>query len=150
MQSCKGIPHSAPPVGSCRWRPPQPANPWSGERDGSQFGADCAQAGRSVPSSSEGCLFANVWRPAGVAAGAKLPVRVWIQGGGFVAGRIGRPAGRAACPVRPGQKDPAGVNGPSPGCDVPDRTVQGNRVPGYDRASHAPTGRSSAPAHSRA
>src|SRR5207244_11359655 len=38
------------------------------------------------PSSSEDCLFVNVWRPAGAAPGAKLPVMVWIHGGAFVFG----------------------------------------------------------------
>ena len=86
----KGIPFAAPPVGPLRWRPPQPAVAWSGVRPSTQYGHDCMQL--PFPSDAaplgvepaEDCLVLNVWRPAD--AKTKLPVMVWLYGGGFVNG----------------------------------------------------------------
>lgn len=88
--SFKGIPFAAPPLGNLRWRPPQPAQRWDGVRDARSFGHDCMQKpfpGDAAPLGNEpdeDCLTLSVWRPA--AKGRKLPVMVWIYGGGFVNG----------------------------------------------------------------
>ncbi len=83
----KGIPFAAPPVGPLRWRPPAPVRPWTGERDATRFGAGCPQrdsGDKGGPqTSSEDCLFLNVWTPAKRARRAALPVMVWIYGGGW-------------------------------------------------------------------
>jgi para-nitrobenzyl esterase len=86
-----GIPYAAAPVGSLRWAPPQPAAPWSGVRPAQAFGNRCIQfrpfpdmVWRS-PAESEDCLNLSIWTPARTAA-ERLPVMVWIHGGGFFSG----------------------------------------------------------------
>lgn len=88
-----GIPYAAPPVGASRWKPPAPAAKWSGVRKATKFGARCAQGlvyddmVFRDPGPSEDCLTLNVWTPAELEKpGTKLPVMVWIYGGGFRAG----------------------------------------------------------------
>jgi para-nitrobenzyl esterase len=86
----KGVPFAAPPVGELRWRPPQKPAHWSNVRAANDFGDDCLQG--VVPNDpgvglrlGEDCLYLNVWRPAAASA-KKLPVMVWIYGGGLVNG----------------------------------------------------------------
>ena len=87
----KGIPYAAAPVGNQRWRAPLPAPSWDSVRDAAQPGNDCLQNRRaddkgvtSLPM-SEDCLYLNVWTP-DVTPAARLPVMVWIHGGGFTSG----------------------------------------------------------------
>ncbi|WP_306393317.1 carboxylesterase/lipase family protein [Telluria beijingensis] len=90
IASWKGIPFAAPPVGALRWRAPQAVALWSGVRQATAYAPDCMQL--PFPSDAaplgtqpdEDCLYLNVWKPAD--AGARLPVLVWIYGGGFVNG----------------------------------------------------------------
>ena len=87
----KGIPFAAPPVGDLRWRAPQPVKDWDGVRPATQFGPRCMQqpvfGDMNFRSNgmSEDCLYLNVWTPA-ASAGDRLPVLVYLYGGGFRAG----------------------------------------------------------------
>ncbi|MBF2025601.1 MAG: carboxylesterase family protein [Oscillatoriales cyanobacterium C42_A2020_001] len=95
--SFKGIPYAAPPVGNLRWRSPQPVQPWSGVRQATKYGNDCMQfpdpSDAAPPGTppAEDCLVLNVWRPAQIKSGEKLPVVVWIYGGAFVNGGASTP-----------------------------------------------------------
>ncbi len=84
----KGIPYAAPPVGSLRWKPPQPAQSWEGVKAMKSFGGSSLSPGQDTEngeSMSEDCLFLNIWTPA-IKSNEKLPVMVWIHGGGFTGG----------------------------------------------------------------
>lgn len=103
----KGIPYAAPPVGDLRWKPPQPVTPWTGVRSAADYGARCMQARifddmifRDA-GPSEDCLHLNVWMPAKSAHG-KLPVMLWIYGGGYVGGATSEPRQEGASLTRKG------------------------------------------------
>ena len=87
MAEYLGIPYAAPPVGALRWQPPHPAAPWRGVRAATNFAAHCPQPASpfGVASTSENCLYLNVYAPAG-AVGRDLPVMVWIHGGSLLVG----------------------------------------------------------------
>jgi para-nitrobenzyl esterase len=92
-----GIPYAAPPVGTGRWREPQPQGHWQGVREAVRFAPSCYQAEAKPfgPYSaeflasgpfSEDCLYLNIWTPAKASPKAKLPVLVFIHGGAFLGG----------------------------------------------------------------
>ena len=95
IASFKDIPFAAPPVGKLRWRAPQPAPVWGDSRVAREFGPICPQNRHpslfmpNLPQ-SEDCLTLNVWTP-DARPGAKLPVMVWIFGGGFLNGGAAMP-----------------------------------------------------------
>ena len=91
----RGIPFAAPPTGQNRWKAPQPVIPWEGVRLCDKFGHPPFQAahypggyttewgyGDEAPY-SEDCLYLNVWTTKPGKPEAKLPVAIWIFGGGM-------------------------------------------------------------------
>ncbi|CAN9499148.1 unnamed protein product [Ophioblennius macclurei] len=96
-----GVPFAKPPVGpSLRLAAPQPVEGWQGVRDATKQPAMCIQSRETVldlldklgglvaevPEISEDCLYLNIYTPAKKSQNAKLPVMVWIHGGGFYFG----------------------------------------------------------------
>jgi para-nitrobenzyl esterase len=88
-----GVPYAAAPVGDLRWRAPRPAAPWTAIRPATAFAPVCRQTASWITEpQSEDCLYLNIWAPAAAAANAKLPVMVWIHGGGFFGGSGSQPS----------------------------------------------------------
>lgn len=91
----KGIPFAAPPIGDLRWRAPQPAPRWDKVLKADAYKSQCMQLGPPLPTmpeetSSEDCLYLNLWAPAGL-TDAKRPVMVWFYGGSFRRGSASTP-----------------------------------------------------------
>ena len=81
-----GIPYAQPPLGDLRWAPPQAPAAHPETLQATAFGSACLQGPGAVSSSSEDCLYLNVWKPAGTRPGDKLPVIFYIHGGAFTLG----------------------------------------------------------------
>ncbi|XP_051807962.1 fatty acyl-CoA hydrolase precursor, medium chain-like isoform X2 [Acanthochromis polyacanthus] len=96
-----GVPFAKPPIGpSLRLAPPQPVEGWKGVRDATKQPPMCIQHKKNtldlfsftgailedLPDISEDCLYLNIYTPANRAQDAKLPVMVWIHGGGISMG----------------------------------------------------------------
>ena len=97
MRVYRGIPYAAPPVGDLRWKAPQAAAQWQGVRQATEFSKACWQTPyppaaaiyqAQLPALSEDCLYLNIWTSAKTAKD-KLPVMLWIHGGGFTRGFAG-------------------------------------------------------------
>ena len=86
-----GIPYASPPTNDRRWKPPAAVMPWSGVRDATSLARPCnlrslaAFYDKNITHQNEDCLTLNVWTRAS-AADDRLPVMVWIHGGGLVTG----------------------------------------------------------------
>ena len=99
----RGIPFAAPPVGDLRWKEPQPVIPWEGVLVADTWGHSNWQSKHTSggyvpefyfegdPEFSEDCLYINVWTPAAGQPGKKLPVTLWVHGGGFTGGWANEP-----------------------------------------------------------
>ena len=92
----RGIPFAEPPLGDRRFQPPIAHGPWAAPLQATDWGAKCVQAPGNfshISKMSEDCLFLNVAAPLSAvktrgnrSSSSKLPVMVWIHGGGYTMG----------------------------------------------------------------
>lgn len=97
----KGVPFAAPPVGELRWKAPQPVVKWEEVKQTTAFAPAPMQGGNPPSGKSEDCLYLNIWSPAKSAAD-KIPVLVWIYGGGFSFGSSAEPVSYGEALARKG------------------------------------------------
>ncbi|MEP9383772.1 carboxylesterase/lipase family protein [Nocardioides cheoyonin] len=95
VDTFRGIPYAAPPVGALRWQPPQPHARWRGVLETTSYGPRCAalESTNGPRTEAEDCLYLNVDRPTGARPGERLPVYVFIHGGGLVNGSSNQASG---------------------------------------------------------
>ena len=90
-RSFRGIPFAAPPLGPLRWAPPAPPAKWTSPLDATDYKHNCIQTTSFDPAQprdtlSEDCLYLNVFTPPNATKSAKLPVMIWMHGGGYQGG----------------------------------------------------------------
>lgn len=96
IKTFKGVPFAAPPVGDLRWKAPQPAAKWQGVRQAKEFGPNPMQErifgdmNFGTKKMSEDCLYLNIWTPA-KDMNEHLPVLIYFNGGGLIAGSGSEP-----------------------------------------------------------
>lgn len=101
MDRFLGIPYAAPPFGARRFRDPEPAPAWEGERDAAAFGPTAPQSvyaphiAKYLPTveiPGDDILTVNVWTPSDRVTDAALPVLVFVHGGALTRGSAALPA----------------------------------------------------------
>ena len=91
----RGIPYARPPVGELRWKPPEPPIPWTGTKNCVQFSRKTAQVLKGQISGTEDSLYLNIVTPAEKRTD-RLPVMVWMHGGGYSFGNANSPRGNSS------------------------------------------------------
>ncbi|KAF8676847.1 Extracellular triacylglycerol lipase precursor [Rhizoctonia solani] len=96
----QGVPFGQPPVGSLRFKPPVAWAPKSAPvtLNATALGPSCHQGTSTILFVSEDCLTINIRRVHNSTSSSRLPVMVWIYGGGFYNGDVTEYTGRLLLP----------------------------------------------------